>query len=238
MQNTRKNPTVQRNPRFVFAKSERATFFSRCADKPRFLRTLRIFFKTSGSIAKPYIEKLELDTSSLAEGSWENGKTFDPEKLSYDITLKNYGTDSLTILDSVSFDSEKYSVSAEYTGIENEARVVSVENGKKAMLDGIPFGTSAIVLKVTDKEDEDNLTAYTFNVTRPRDTENSVKESGIALTVERGELSHVKYNGTLEGQMLHADESGNVSGTSGVTSYVLCYRSFVYYNALIFNLNI
>ncbi len=188
--------------------------------------------------SKPYIEKLELDTSSLAEGSWENGKTFDPEKLSYDITLKNYGTDSLTILDSVSFDSEKYSVSAEYTGIENETRVVSVENGKKAVLDGIPFGTSAIVLKVTDKEDEDNLTAYTFNVTRPRDTENSVKESGIALTVERGELSPVKYNGALEGQMLHADESGNVSGTSGVTASQMSYRTFVYDNAVSFNLNI
>lgn len=56
VQNTRKNPTAQRNPRFVFAKSERATFFHAVRIN-RVFADFAHFFKTSGSIAKPYIEK-------------------------------------------------------------------------------------------------------------------------------------------------------------------------------------
>lgn len=95
-----------------------------------------------------------------------------------------------------------------------------------------------MTITVSDRSNAEKKTVYTFNVSRPRDTTKAIKSSGITLSPAGRELSQTAYNNITEGTMQKADENGDLTSGTGVSSTAGFYRTFVYDDAQSFKLNI
>lgn len=186
----------------------------------------------------PYFESLEFGTTALASGAWIKGETFSPEKLSYDLPIKNYSTSSLALQASTIYDTDKYTAVAQYTDANGKNRSVSVNSEKMTTLANQPFDNSVMTITLSDKNNPENKTVYTFNVSRPRDTTKTVKANGIVLAPKGRGLSATLYKGLAEGTMQKADENGSLTSGTGVSASQYYYRAFIYDNTDGFKLNL
>ncbi|MBQ7623640.1 MAG: hypothetical protein IJS65_00005, partial [Clostridia bacterium] len=92
---------------------------------------------------------------------------------------------------------------------------------------GIPFDSSVLTVTVASKDDTENKTVYTFNVTRPRDTSKTLKaNTGLALAPGGRELLPTKYRGQPEGVFFRADENGTPATGTGISGTVYYYRAY------------
>lgn len=186
----------------------------------------------------PYFERLEFASTAFNSGVWVKDTTFVPNKLEYDLPIKNYSTSSLALQASTLYDTQKYTAAAEYTDVYGEKQTVTINSGKITTLANQPFDNSVMTITIWDKNNTEKKTVYTFNVSRPRDTTKAVKSSGITLSPTGRELSNTAYNGIAEGTMRKADESGNLISGTGVNSSTGFYRTFIYDDVESFKLNI
>ncbi|MBQ7623957.1 MAG: hypothetical protein IJS65_01610, partial [Clostridia bacterium] len=97
-----------------------------------FLALLTLFvFVPFGALAKdetPCFEALEFLPSAFTSGAWVAGKTFSAEVTEYDLPVKSYSTDQLTLQATTHYDAEKYEAFAEYTDIAGEKQTVPVNS--------------------------------------------------------------------------------------------------------------
>ena len=162
---------------------------------------------------KPYFENIQFLSSAVKDYSNYN---FKPERLEYELEFKQYSTSALTLQNTTLYDAEKYEAVAAYTDIDGDAKEVSVNVNKTTSLPGIPFGTSNIKIILSEKNNPEKKSTYTFKVTRPRDTTKAIKTSGGVVLVPEGRaLLTTKYNGQAEGTLLKADENGTVTSGTG-----------------------
>lgn len=177
----------------------------------------------------PYFENLQFLKSALSD--WEED-TFSATKLDYSLTIRAYSTTKLTLQATTLYDSEKYAATAVYPGIDGEERQVEINSGKLTYLEDIPFDAFDVAVTLTDKENGDNKTVYTFHVIRPRDATQTIKSSGAVLQPEGRALSTAKYNGYAEGTMFQLGEDGSLklgwgdrpsTGVSGSQRWYKCY---------------
>lgn len=186
----------------------------------------------------PYFESLEFAATALSSGAWIKDETFSPTNLTYDLPIKNYSTSSLTLQASTLYDTDKYTAIAEYTDVNGEKQKVEINSGKITTLANQPFDDSVMIITLTDRNNAENKTIYTFNVSRPRDKTKAVKSNGIVLVPAGRTLSSTAYNGIAEGTMQKADESGALTSGTGVNSTQYYYRTFVYDDVESFKLNL
>ncbi len=200
----------------------------------------------------PYFESLEFLTTALTTNAWLKDTTFSPTKTEYDLPIKSYSTSKITIQATTLYDTDKYTAIAEYTDINGDKQIVNVNSGAITYLDNQPFGSSVVTITISDNENAENKTVYTFNVTRPRDTSKAINSSGIVLIPTERSLSSTSYMGYLdiessavaEGTMLKIDADKNPiysnSGKlqTGVSGTQYLYRTFIYDDAESFSLNL
>ncbi|MBQ7901349.1 MAG: Ig-like domain-containing protein, partial [Clostridia bacterium] len=187
----------------------------------------------------PYFEALEFMTTALASGAWVKDETFAPTSLTYALPIKSYSTSTLTLQATTLYDTDKYTAVAEYTDINGEKQSVTVNSGKITTLANQPFDDSVMTITIADKNNADNNTVYTFNVSRPRDTTKVIKSNGgIALVPGDRALSGTAYKGIAEGAMQKADESGALTSGTGVSGTHYYYRTFIYDDIESFKLNL
>lgn len=186
----------------------------------------------------PYFESLEFLTTAFTSGAWTKDSTFVPTKLEYDLPLKTYSTSSLTLQATTIYDTNKYTAVAEYTDINGNKQSITVNSGKITTLPNQPFDSSVITITLTDKNNSEKATVYTFNVSRPRDTTKLIKNRSIVLTPTNRALSSTAYNGVTEGTMQKCDENGVLTSGSGVSGSAYYYRTFIYDDAQSFRLNL
>ena len=186
----------------------------------------------------PYFESLEFSPTAFSTGTWVKGETFVPTKLNYDLPIKNYSTSSLLLQNTTLYDTEKYNAVAEYTDANGKNQQIKVGNGTMTTLPNQPFGNSEITITISDKNNPENKTVYTFNVSRPRDTNKVIKSNGISVAPSDRALSSVLYNSLAEGVMRKADADGGLTTGIGVTSSQYYYRTFVYDDAESFKLTL
>ena len=186
----------------------------------------------------PYFESLEFATTAFNSGVWVKDTTFIPTKLEYDLPIKNYSTSSLSLQATTLYDTDKYTAVAEYTDVYGEKQSIAVNSGAATTLANQPFDNSVMTITLSDKNNAEKKTVYTFNVSRPRDTTKAIKSSGITLAPTGREISQTAYNGIAEGAMQKADESGALTSGTGVSSTQYYYRTFIYDDAESFKLNI
>ncbi|MDD6483644.1 MAG: S-layer homology domain-containing protein [Clostridiales bacterium] len=186
----------------------------------------------------PYFEALEFATTAFNTGVWVKDTTFVPTKLEYDLPIKNYSTSSLALQATTLYDTDKYTATAEYIDVNGKRQSVAVNSGKITTLANQPFDASVMTITISDKNNAQNKTVYTFNVSRPRDTTKAVKSSGITLAPAGRVLSATTYNGVAEGAMQKADETGAITSGTGVSGTQYYYRTFVYDDVKDFQLNL
>lgn len=186
----------------------------------------------------PYFESLEFLSNALTSGSWISGNTFAPTTFEYNLPIKNASASTLTLQAATLYDTEKYAAFAEYTDINGKEQKIEINSGKATSLANQPFDLSVMRITITDKNNFENKTVYTFNVSRPRDTSKAVKSGGITLAPVGRSVGGVLYDGVAEGAIRRADEEGNPASGSGASSSCKYYRTFVYDDIKSFKLNI
>lgn len=186
----------------------------------------------------PYFESLDFATTALESNSWVKGETFAPTKLTYDLPIKNYSTSSLSLQATTLYDTSKYTAVAEYTDVNGEKQSITVNSGKMTTLANQPFDDSVMTITISDKNNSEKKTVYTFNVSRPRDTTKAIKSGGIVLSPTGRALSETAFGGIAEGTMQKADESGALTSGTGVNGTQYHYRTFIYDDAESFRLNL
>ena len=185
----------------------------------------------------PYFESMEFN-SVFSDNAWIKNETFSPTKLTYDLPIKTYSTSSLTLQSTTVYDTEKYTAIAEYTDINGEKQAIEIKSGAMTTLPNQPFGESVMTITLSDRNDSDKKTVYIFNVSRPRDTTKKIKNSGIVIVPEGRGLSQTKYNGVAEGTMQKADENGELTSGTGVSSSQMYYSTFIYNDIESFKINL
>lgn len=173
----------------------------------------------------PRFENIQFMSSAIKD--YSSVYKFDPKVTQYDLEFKNATTTKLTLMTSTTYDTEKYTAEAEYVNSDGEDTKVTINNKKLTYLDKIPFEKTAIKIIISDKEDPDNKTVYTYNITRPRDTGKNIKSKGIELVPDGRALLATKYLNNAEGTMFVADDSGNPTTATGVTGAKNNYRTYL-----------
>lgn len=175
----------------------------------------------------PYFESLEFMTTAFTSGTWVAGETFQPTKLEYTLPIRTYSVSQLTLQATTLYDDTRYTATAAYTDVNGEQAEVNVNSGAITYLKNIPFGESTVTITLADKEDGAKATVYTFHVTRPRDTSNTIKNNGAVLVPDGRNLLTTKYQGYAEGTMLRADETGTPTSGTGVVAKTYDYRTYL-----------
>ena len=186
----------------------------------------------------PYFESLEFLTTALS--NWTAGSTFQPKKLSYDLSIKAATTTQLTLQATTLYDTDKHIATAKYTNIAGNAEEVLINSGKITYLKDIPFDDFDVTITIADRENPKNKTDYIFHVNRPRDTTKVVKSSGIVLVPEGRSLyaNTVKYNNYAEGTFLKANAEGALTSGTGVTGTQYYYKTYLLDKTERFALNV
>jgi hypothetical protein len=185
----------------------------------------------------PVFDSLEFLTSAFTTGTWVKGTTYQSDKLEYDLPLKNYSTSSLALQATTVYDTDSFEAVAEYVDINGNSKTVSINSGAITYLTDIPFDASVIYITIADKNDENNKTTYTFNVTRPRDTTKTIKATtGFAIKPAERELFSIKYKSGVEGTMFKAGADGIATTTTGVSATQYNYRTYLINNTKEFQL--
>ncbi len=180
-----------------------------------------------GSEETPYFDSFELYSYAFVSGEWTTGTTFVRDQKEYNLNFRYYSTSSVSIQSTTAYDTDKYTATATYTDLNGETKTVAVNSGASTSLANIGFGTTDITVSLTDKSNSEKHNDYVFHITRPRDTAKAMKSSGIVLVPEGRSLNTGKYNGYAEGTMFRADETGAVTGSTGVTGSVYNYRTYL-----------
>ena len=179
----------------------------------------------------PYFESIDFVTTS----AWSNGlsnaswKTVDFKATTLQYTglkLTKAAASTLTLKDTTLYNAEKYTASATYIDANGTEQSVVIHSGAATELKDLPFETNIITITLTDKADETKKTVYTFEVTRPRDTTNTIANNGIVFVPDGREIWKDKYDGKTEGIMYVANEDGSFAQYQGVSSSRLYYRTY------------
>lgn len=179
----------------------------------------------------PYFESIDFVTTSawsngLSNASWKTAD-FKATTLQYTgLKLTKAAASTLTLKDTTLYNTEKYTAAATYMDANGTEQSVVIHSGAATELKDLPFETNIITITLTDKADETKKTAYTFEVTRPRDTTNTIANNGIVFVPDGREIWKDKYDGKTEGIMYVANEDGSFAQYQGVSSSRLYYRTY------------
>jgi len=179
------------------------------------------------SAEKPYFESLNFTSgySGVTAATWSSSM-FKPTTLKYEGLALNSYSANLTLTADTLYDAEKCTAVAEYTDEEGNKQEVTVSNGAATTLPKIAFDASEFTVTLTDKEDADNKTVYTFDITRPRDTSKAIKYNGIVMNPSGRNLLSSTQNDKKEGTMYVANDDGTLAQYSGVSSSRKYYRTY------------
>ena len=177
------------------------------------------------SDVKPYFTQINFLATAL--NGWTT-TTFSPKNLSYNLDIRLYTTSTLSFQSTTEYDADKYTAVATYVDVNGITQNTNVSNKAVTMLPNMPFGKTKVVVKITDKTDENNFTDYIFNVTRPYDVGAQVRATtGIVITPENRAISATKLDNYAEGTMFKLNASGDRDGT-GVATTTYKYETFLY----------
>lgn len=176
---------------------------------------------------KPYFESLEFMPSAFTSGAWVKGETFQPTQLKYTLPIRSYSTSKLTLQATTLYDAERYVAVATYTGSDGSAQSVQINSGAITYLENIAFDESAVLITISERDNAQASTTYTFHVSRPRDTSAQIKSKGIVLNPDGRALLATKYRGYAEGTMFQADETGAPTSGNGVSAKQYYYRTYL-----------
>ena len=104
-----------------------------------------------------------------------------------------------------------------------------MNSGAVTKLPNIPFGTSTVTITLTDKQNAEKKTDYTFEVTRPRDTTQQIyNNTGIVVkNAEGNALSADQYKEQAEGYLFRANSDGTIKNAYTVDYRELYYRAYL-----------
>ncbi len=192
--------------------------------------------KEEKEAVNPVLDKFNF--SSFALTNWVTNETFKPDVYEYDVNIKTYSTSALSVTSSTQYDDTKLKAEALYKDADGNDKVISIGKGKYVSLPNFGFGTTELVIRVSDLADDTNFTEYKFNVTRPYDTTAAIKSSnGIEVVPEGRSLLAVNYQGKPEGTMFKVDADGNIT-TSGIDSDYANYVAYLLENPEAFALKL
>ena len=183
------------------------------------------------SAETPYFEHIDFTTTSawgsgLSNVTWKTAN-FKATTLEYTgLSMTKAAASTLTLKNTTLYDTDKYTAIAIYTDANGENQSVTINSGAATELKNIPFGTNTITITLTDKTDETKETAYTFAVSRPRDTTKTIAGSGIIFVPDGREVWKDQYDSKTEGIMYVANEDGSFAQYQGVSSSRLYYRTY------------
>lgn len=155
----------------------------------------------------PYFENITFKTGTKA---LSKDISFDATTLEYDgLDCYSYSVSTLEFGQGTLYDTEKYEAVASYTDINGVEHKDPIASGASTVLKDLAFGTTKIRVLLTDKSNKENTTEYVFEVTRPRDTTNTLAyQASFSVDSDERELSKNLYNGKVEGFAFRADENG------------------------------
>ncbi|MCI8608824.1 MAG: DUF4430 domain-containing protein [Firmicutes bacterium] len=173
----------------------------------------------------PYFENLQFLAYPIKD--YSKNYRFLPTKTAYELEINSYSTSSLTVQNTTLYDEAKYRATASYVDVNGQEQQISVKSGGATILPNIPFGTSTMTITLEAQADSTKKTVYTFQITRPRDTTKTLKNTtGMVLAPKDRALLPTKYQGVGEGVMARTDEDGNPTGTTGVSGSHYNYRCY------------
>lgn len=171
----------------------------------------------------PYFEHIDFVTTNawgtdLSNATWKS-TNFKSAVLEYTgLQMTKAAAGNLTLKETTVYDTTRYTAVAEYTDAFGNPASIPIHSGDKTILNDLPFDTNVIKIILTDKADAEKQTVYTFEITRPRDTDKAVAQSGLALNpVDRDPLDTL-YNGKTGGFVFRADENGIWNNTTYVVT--------------------
>ena len=192
-------------------------------------------YEVSEEVKAPYFENIQFLSNAIKD--YKNYQ-FSPDVTEYSLQIKTYSTKNLTFQKTTVYDSEKYDAYADSVDAEGENRRVNVKSGALTYLENISFDESTVKVTISDKENAENNTVYTYTVTRPRDTSKTIKnKTGITLVPDGRSLEQTLYNGAAEGTMFKADKEGNPTSGSGVSSTQYDYKCYMFDSADYFSID-
>lgn len=180
------------------------------------------------STTTPYFENLQFLSSAI--NNYSTAYKFSPATLKYSLPIRTYSTSTLTIQNTTLYNSDRFTATAAYTDSNGAVQSVPVSSGAVTKLENIPFGSTVVTITLADKENAENKTEYTLNVTRPRDNTKVIKNNtGIAVVPDGRALSTAQYNAKAEGTIFRADETGvpKTTTTTGAYSTAYYYRTYL-----------
>lgn len=184
----------------------------------------------------PYLDALDFATTTywstgLSNGSWRSNY-FQAAKLDYTgLTMTQAAASSLTLTNTTSYNTQRWTAVASYTDVNGKPREIPVASGEETVLPDLPFGTGIITITLTDKENGDNRTSYTFQVTRPRATDKAIltatsAANGLTFQPEGRELIKDELDGKTEGKIYRANSDGTLAQYVGTASNCYYYRTY------------
>lgn len=193
--------------------------------------------ETADNNEKPYFKSLEFATTAFSKDVWITGKTFNPSTLTYSLLMKSSAS-TLRLQSTTEYDTDKYDAVAEYTDAYGEKQKIHVNSKAPTEFKNQPFDNSVMTITIAENGNAENKTIYTFNISRIRDENKSIKSNGIVLSSSARVLSSTLYKGYTEGTMLKADKNGALTSGKGVSGTQYFYRTFIYDDIDSFNLSL
>lgn len=192
----------------------------------------------------PYFENIQFLGNAIKD--YSKTYTFSPTVTDYALEIKLYSTSSLTLQNTTLYNNDKFSAAAVYTDAYGKTQSVPVNSGATTALKDIAFDSSDVFITLTDKQNAENKTVYTYHVTRPRDTNKGIKtyaNAGLALIPDGRVLLSTKYLGYAEGTMFKLSDLGELikKGTgydTGLSATQFNYRTYILQNPNAFALNV
>lgn len=186
------------------------------------------------STTTPYFENIAFVTTS---SDWVAG-TYKPQTFEYKLTVPSKAV-SLIVQNTTIYNTEKFDAEVTFVNQKGEEITLPVKSEGLTTLERIAFDESVMTMTIKDKEDPENFTTYTFNVTNLRDDDKTLKATtGLAVTPAARELTESQYNGKAEGTIFQADASGAPTAKTGASGSVYNYCIYLVGSDKAFKLNI
>ncbi|MBO5371516.1 MAG: Ig-like domain-containing protein [Lachnospiraceae bacterium] len=179
---------------------------------------------------KVYLDDISFENYTVFEGEEWSTKVsaFHPAQLTYDMQIKENNISTTNLYFVPTFDDINLKAVLSYQVNGGEYQTKELISGEKVNISNAYMtGLNVITIAVFPKEYEENVTTYTFNVTRPYYTTSTIRSVTLRPNGETA-IAYPKYNNSVEGTLFKENEDGTLASWAGFSGSHYKYKAFIF----------
>ncbi len=176
-----------------------------------------------------YLDELAVPGYNFFPGMISEKSAFNAAQLAYKWDMSEDQFYYSTLEFKPYFDDEALNAVLKYTDQYNKAQTVELEDSKLVQIDkGISPGYNLVTIEVSPKDNNAQVTTYTFEITRPYNPFYDIYDIGVYPNGE-DVLSYPTYKDNVEGTMFQYDEdAGEVTECNWWDSQWYSYKTYIF----------